>query len=357
MHCKGDYMKKYDYSFLKIGSIPANTLVLLSSLIKVSTESNGVIREYTNIFDSLTKIAIAQSVESSNAIEGIVTTDKRIKGLLEGTVSPINHDEREILGYKDALNIIHRNYSDLRFNEEEILSLHKTMLSYEMPFYAGKYKEQDNVIMAVSKDGIRSIRFRPISAEETPQAMKQLFFAYMDYSHDSSVNPLLLIPCIILDFLCIHPFSDGNGRMSRLLSLLLLYKNHYTIGKYVSFENQINLYKNEYYEALRLSSNGWEKNENSYFPFIDNFLSTLLRCYRELNGRFDILNEKYTSKKDRIKETILKSIVPISRKELQRIWPDIAPDTIKKALIELQNEGIIQKVGNYKDAKYKGINN
>lgn len=166
------------------------------------------------------------------------------------------------------------------------------LLSYTNDQYGGKYKDTDNVILEIDANGNRSVRFCPTPASETPKAMEQLYFAYLSAKQDYGINPLLLIPCVILDFLCIHPFSDGNGRMSRLLSLLLLYKEGYDVVKYISYEEQINKYKDLYYEALRISSKGWDLNENDYFAFVENFIFMLLRCYRELDMRFSVVNGK-----------------------------------------------------------------
>jgi Fic family protein len=348
-------MRIFDYSFLKDKPIPAQTVNLLTTVEKLTIDRRTLIDSYPKLFEELTKIAIVQSIISSNAIEGIVTTDERIKGLLNGSVSPINHNENEILGYKDVIDLIHHNYDEYSFTEEQILSFHQLLLSYERPSYAGKYKTSDNVILEISKNGTRSVRFKPTPAKETQAAMEQMIYAYMDARDDSRINQLLLIPCVILDFLSIHPFSDGNGRLSRLLSLLLLYKNGFTIGKFISFENQINLNKKEYDQSLKLSSDNWNNSANDYYPFINHFLVTLIRCYNELDKRVSILSSKVTNKKERIKITIEKSLVPLSRKELMELWPDIAVDTIKKVLIELQNEGTIQKIGNFKNAKYRKI--
>src|SRR5450756_2042671 len=194
----------------------------------------------------------------------------------------------EIVGYRDALGLIRSNYPTMEIDSPTILGLHRTMLSYT-PQGGGAYKGADNVIMAIDTFGARHIRFTPVTAAETPEAMEQLFLAYMSARSDSSINSLLLTPCFVLDFHCIHPFTDGNGRMSRLLSLLMLYKSGFDAGKYVSFEEQINSAKSQYYEALRVSSKDWHTNTNSYFPFMGNFLTTLLICYRKLNERFDIV--------------------------------------------------------------------
>ena len=348
-------MRFFDYSFLKDKPIPAHTVNLLTTVEKLTIDRRTLIDSYPKLFKELTKISIVQSIISSNAIEGIVTTDERIKDLLNGSVSPINHNENEILGYKDVIDLIHHNYDEYDFTEEQILAFHQLLLSYERPSYAGKYKTSDNVILEISKNGTRSIRFKPTPAKETQASMEQMILAFMDARDDSNINQLLLIPCVILDFLSIHPFSDGNGRMSRLLSLLLLYKNGFSIGRYISFENQINLNKKEYYQSLKLSSENWSNSANDYYPFINHFLVTLIRCYNELDKRVSILSSKVTNKKERIKITIEKSLVPLSRKELMELWPDIAVDTIKKVLIELQNEGTIQKIGNFKNAKYKRL--
>jgi len=348
-------MRFFDYSFLKDKPIPANTVNLLTTVEKLTIDRKIMVDSYPKLFEELTKIAIVQSIISSNAIEGIITTDDRIKGLLNGTVSPINHNENEILGYKDVINLIHINYQDYNFSEEQVLFFHQLLLSYERPPYAGKYKTNDNVIMEISANGMRTVRLRPTPAKETKTAMEQMILAYMDARDDASINQLLLIACVVMDFLSIHPFSDGNGRMSRLLSLLLLYKNGFDIGKYISFENQINLHKSEYYQSLKMSSKDWEVGKNDYYPFINHFLMTLIRCYNELDQRVNILSSRKMSKKERIKETILKSLVSVSRKEILELWPDIAIDTVKKVLIDLQNEGVIKKIGNFKNAKYVAI--
>ena len=194
-------MRIFDYSFLKNKPIPAQTVNLLTTVEKLTINRRTLVDTYPKLFKELTKIAIVQSIISSNAIEGIVTTDERIKGLLSGSVSPINHNENEILGYKDVIDLIHHNSDEYSFTEEQILSFHQLLLSYERPSYAGKYKTSDNVILEISNNGTRSVRFKPTAAKETQAAMQQMILAYMDARDDSSVNQLLLIPCVILDFL------------------------------------------------------------------------------------------------------------------------------------------------------------
>ena len=264
----------------------------------------------------------------------------------------INHNEEEIAGYRDALNRIHLGYKELDFKETDILGLHEIMMSYSDYEFSGKYKENDNYIIEIDQEGIRRIRFKPTSSAETPKAMEQLVLAYMDARSNSNINQLLLIPCVILDFLSIHPFRDGNGRMSRLLSLLLLYKSGFDVGKYVSFEEQINNYKAYYYDSLEKSSKGWENNENTYVPFIENFLSTLYLCYKELDKRFSVVDNGKITKKQRIEATILNSLTPISKAEICNVLPDVSPTTVEAVLGQMVKDGRIRRIGSSRASKY-----
>lgn len=345
-------MKKFDYSFLDKGLLPANLINITSSIYSLKTMSEVRKNDYENIFSELEKIAIVQSVKTSNEIEGIITSDERIREIVNQNSKPVNHNEAEIAGYRDCLNEIHRNYKDIEFNEDNILKLHKMMMLYTGNDFGGKYKIENNVISQIDKNGNRTIRFRPVPAKETPEAMEQLILAYMEARDNSNINQLLLIPCVILDFLCIHPFRDGNGRMSRLLSLLLLYKNGFDICKYVSFEEQINNDKAYYYDTLKKSSNGWEENSNTYVPFIENFIVTLYRCYNELDKRFNVINTGKVTKTSRIEEILLNSITPISKSEICYLLPDVSPTTVEYVLGKMVKEDKIVKIGSSKNVRY-----
>ena len=345
-------MRKFDYSFLNNGLLPANLVNLTSSITALKTMAGMRREEYTKIFTELEAVAKIQSIKSSNAIEGIVTSDERIAAIVNQNSAPLNHNEAEIAGYRDALNEIHSGYEHIDFRQRDILRLHEVMMGFTGYEYGGKYKTDDNVILEVDADGNRRVRFCPTPASETPEAMEQLELAYFDARCDANINQLLLIPCVILDFLCIHPFRDGNGRMSRLLSLLLLYKNGFDAGKYVSFEEQINNYKAYYYEALRQSSAGWDTNENSYFPFMENFLSTLYMCYKELDKRFAVVNGKKVTKKARIEATVLSSLTPISKAEICRILPDVSPTTVEAVLGEMVRAGAAKRIGTGRASRY-----
>ncbi|MCD8218387.1 MAG: Fic family protein [Clostridiales bacterium] len=345
-------MRKFDYSFLNNGLLPANLVSLTANISSLKTMAGVRKEEYGTIFTELEAVAKIQSVKSSNAIEGIVTSDERIAAIVNQNSAPLNHNEAEIAGYRDALNAVHLGYAHLDFRQSDILHLHETMMPIAGYEYGGQYKTDDNVILEVAADGNRRVRFRPIPAAETEAAVEQLELAYLDARNDANINQLLLIPCVILDFLCIHPFRDGNGRVSRLLSLLLLYKNGYDAGKYVSFEEQINHCKAWYYEALRQSSENWQENKNTYVPFVENFLTSLYMCYKELDKRFAVVHGKKITKKARVEAVLLNSLTPISKAEICKILPDVSPTTVEAVLGAMVKTGSVRRVGQGRSSRY-----
>lgn len=345
-------MRRFDYSFLSKELLPPDLMNVTNAISELKAMAAVRKESYENVFVKLESVAKVQSVKGSNAIEGIITTDKRIEQIVNQNSAPLNHSEMEIAGYRDALNLIHQGYTRINFREEEILRLHYTLLQYTNDASAGHYKTEDNIIMETDLNGKRRIRFVPVSADETPDALEQMVYAYMDAKDDSGISQLLLIPCVILDFLCIHPFSDGNGRMSRILSLLLLYKAGFDAGKYISFEEQINNQKGAYYEALRQSSEGWHEGQNNYMPFIQNFIATLYMCYKELDKRFAAVHGKTVSKQSRVEAFVLDSLLPISKKEVCEFLPDVSPTTVELVLGQMLKAGKIEKIGTSKNVKY-----
>ena len=345
-------MHVFDYSFLDTGLLPAEMVTLTSTIAAFNAISNERKEQNKSVYTELEKIAKIQSVKGSNAIEGIVTTDARIKAIVNGNSAPLNHTEREIAGYRDALNEIHTGFELMPISENTILHLHQVMTGAAGYDQSGHYKTEDNLIMEIDADGRRRIRFEPVPAAQTGEAMEQLILAYMDARDNPRISKLLLIPCVILDFLCIHPFTDGNGRLSRLLTLLLLYKSGYDICKYASLEEQINLSKEYYYESLQESSTRWHTNENSYVSFMKNFLSTLYKCYKELEKRFANVNGKKISKKNRIEQTVLDSVLPISKAEICELLPDVSPTTVEAVLGRMIKDGRITKLGQARATKY-----
>ena len=349
-------MRIFDYSFLENEPIPSNIASMLFAIERNRNSANALKEKLPKVFINLVKIAKVQSVKASNAIEGIVTTDKRVESIVNKETEPLNHDEREIAGYRDALNRIHNDYETIDVQLRQILLLHSMLLEHAQIPTRGSLKLEDNVIASRNSDGTRSIIYVPTPASETQEAMEQLELAFYEGRQNSNINPLLLIPCYILDFLCIHPFMDGNGRMSRLLTLLLLYKSGYDVGKYVSLEYIINKNKGSYYQKLHESSIGWAENKNSYWPFVENFLLTLLSAYNELTNRYEIIKDKKLSKAERVEETIKTTLGSITKEEIHKIWPDISYNTIELELSKLLKERKIEKVGQTNGATYHWLN-
>ncbi len=348
-------MRRFDYSFLESEAIPANIVSLLFIIERNKAAADSLKEKMPRVFTNLTKIAKVQSVKASNAIEGIITTDKRIESIVNEQSEPLNHNEQEIAGYRDALNKIHNEYEVMDVRLRQILLLHNILLEHVKAPTRGSLKTEDNVIATRYSDGSKRIIYVPTPASQTQEAMEQLEIAFFEGRQNSNINPLLLIPCYILDFLCIHPFMDGNGRMSRLLTMLLLYKSGYDVGKYVSLEYIINKNKGMYYQKLHDSSSGWSENKNSYWPFIENFLLTLLSSYNELADRYDIIKNKKLSKAERVEETIRTTLGKISKKEIHNIWPDISYNTIELELAALLKSGKIAKEGTTNGSSYYWI--
>ena len=345
-------MRIFDYGFLDNGLLPAEIVNLTSAIAAFNAISGERKDNNKTIYTELEKIARVQSVKGSNAIEGIVTTDARIREIVDENCAPLNHSEQEIAGYRDALDEIHSSYGEMSFSENLILHIHEVVTSASGYELSGKYKTENNLIMEIDETGRRRVRFTPVTASETEEAMQQLVLAYIEARDNPKVNKLLLIPCVILDFLCIHPFEDGNGRVSRLLSLFLMYKGGYDIGKYVSFEEQINESKDYYYQSLRDSSVGWHENKNSYFEFMKNFLSTLYKCYKELDKRFSTVNGKRLSKTERIEQTVLNSVLPVSKSQICALLQDVSPTTVESVLGKMVKTGSVVKLGQARATKY-----
>lgn len=345
-------MHIFDYSFLDNGLLPASIVNITSTISAFRAISLERREKNKKVYTELESVARIQSVKNSNAIEGIITTDARIREIVERNSAPLNHNEAEIAGYRNALDQIHNHHDELSVDEKVILHLHETMLGIVNAQYGGKYKEEDNLIMEVDAAGRRHVRFRPVPANEKKDAMEQMILAYKEARANSNVNQLLLVPCVILDFLCIHPFDDGNGRVSRLLSLLLMYKSGYDVCKYVSFEEQINESKESYYDALHASSQKWHENQNSYIPFMENFLITLYKCYKELDKRFSTINGKKLKKNERVEQTVLNSVLPVSKAEICHVLPDISVTTVEAVLGKMVREGKIKKLGQARSVKY-----
>ena len=338
-------MRVFDYSKLKERTWDNEILAYVAQIHEYKGKQDLYLRQKPVELNRLIEIAKIQSTESSNQIEGIVTTNARLKQLVEDKTTPRNRDEEEILGYRNVLNIVHEAYEAIPVRSNYILQLHGEMLKHTAFSYAGKYKTTPNEIDMMLENGEKVVLFKPLEPYETPDAVERLCNEYNKAIGDGIVDPLILIPNFILDFLCIHPFNDGNGRMSRLLTLLLLYKAGYIVGKYISIEMLIEKTKETYYETLQFSSYGWHENKNIYGPFIKYYLGIIVKAYNEFETRVNYLVTKKMSKPDRIKAVINQKIGSITKKEIMESCPDISKVTVERTLTQLVKNGLIIKIG------------
>ena len=332
-------------------SLPVNIYHTIAKIHEYKGKQELYVKNYPDVLDKMIDVAKIQSTKSSNAIEGIYTNDARLNELMNKKAEPKNRNEEEIAGYRHVLDIIHENYTYIEFNKNDILTLHNQLYSYSYVNYKGKFKTLDNTIMEVDAFGNRKVRFQPVSSFETENYFDKMVEAY-NKAVEVNIPALILIPVLIHDFLCIHPFDDGNGRMSRLLTLLLLYKFGYFVGRYISIEMLIEESKETYYEELQRASEKWHTGENDEIPFIRYILGVLLKAYRECDDRFNLIgNEKLTSP-ERVLSIIKRSLEPLSKKDIMILCPDISQRTIERALKELNDNSKIKQVGSGRSTKY-----
>ena len=324
----------------------------LAQIHEQKGQQNLFIEAQKDALSELLEIAKIQSTEASNRIEGIITTDDRLKKIVMNKTTPKSQSEREIAGYRDVLNTIHENYDYIPVRPGMILQLHRDLYKFSNSAIGGSFKNSDNIIAEELPDGTKRVRFQPVPAWETSEAMDSLCSAFQEALTDPEMDPLLLMPMFILDFLCIHPFNDGNGRMSRLLTLLLLYRSGYFVGKYISLERLIADSKETYYEALQESSTGWHEGENDYLPFVRYMLGVVIAAYREFSSRADTLITRGLSKPDRVRELIRGVTGKITKTQIMKQCPDISQKTVERALKELMDNGEIIKIGGGRYTSY-----
>ena len=345
-------MRRFDYQEKWKNLLTPEIVSYLTQIHEFKGEQTLFIEAKADTLTQLVEIAKIQSTESSNKIEGIYTSDIRLRELVKDKTRPRTRNEQEIAGYRDVLNTIHESHDHIPPKSAIILQLHRDLYKFESYNIGGKYKTVDNVIEEEDSQGIKKIRFKPVPAWETPEAMEELCRAFEEAMATGKIDPLLLIPMFILDFLCIHPFNDGNGRMSRLLTLLLLYRSGYIVGKYISIERMIENSKELYYECLRESSENWYENKNDYIPFVKYMLGVIVGAYREFSSRIKLLITQNISKPERIEEIIKNTLGTITKKEIAEKCPDISVVTIQRTLAELLTAEKILKIGGGRYTKY-----
>ena len=339
---------KSEYSKL----LTPEVVTYLTQIHEYKGQQNLFIEAKTDALSNLLEVAKIQSTEASNRIEGIITTDDRLKKIVREKTMPRTRSEKEIAGYRNVLATIHENHDFIPPKPSIILQLHRDLYKFSGKAIGGSYKNSDNFIEEKLSNGRQIVRFQPVPAWETPEAMTALCDAFQEAMDDPELDPLLLIPIFILDFLCIHPFNNGNGRMSRLLTLLLLYRSGYIVGKYISIEKLISDTKETYYEVLQQSSNNWHEGTNDYAPFVTYMLGILVAAYRDFETRIELLTNRGLSKPDRVREIIKKHHGKITKSEIMAQCPDISQITIQRALADLLKNGEIARLGGGRYTSY-----
>ncbi len=345
-------MRIYNYKNKWEQFLTPDIVSMLTQIHEYKGKQNLFIESSTDVLAGLVEVAKIQSTEASNKIEGIHTSDERIKKLALSKTNPINRAEEEIAGYRDVLNTIHSNHDGIPVKPNIILQLHRDLYRFNTVTYGGQYKVVDNVIAEEDVDGNSHMRFVPVEVWEVPSSMESLCAAYNEAIALETINPLLAICMFILDFLCIHPFNDGNGRMSRLLTLLLLYRSGYIVGKYISIERMIESTKERYYDVLQRSSAGWHEGENDYVPFVKYMLGIILEAHREFSERVQSIAESKLSKPERVEKIIKETLSKVTKQDILEQCPDISETTVQRALNDLLKKGKIIKISGGRYTSY-----
>ncbi|MRH08014.1 cell filamentation protein Fic [Lactobacillus sp. UMNPBX10] len=308
--------------------------------------------DYRDTLDRLVEVAKIQSTSSSNRIEGIYTTDERMNKIMQDKTQPRNRDEKEISGYRDVLKLIHEQYDYIPISVNSILEMHKRLFAYTGSTWGGNFKDSNNKIVTEYGNGKQEVRFNPPAAYLTPELVRNLCDSYNRAIKEGVFSPLLLSGAFIFDFVSIHPFNDGNGRMSRLLMLLTMYKAGFDVGKYISIEKSIEETKSSYYQALKDSSEQWMNNKNDYLPFLEYFLGIILKDYREFNERLSMVNQSDLPVDQLVLKTIRQALKPLSIKELNNFIPQYSEITIRRAVKKLRDANKLEKIGQARSTKY-----
>ena len=345
-------MREFNFKTEYNKLLTPEVVAYLTQIHEYKGQQNRFIEAKADALSDLLEVAKIQSTEASNRIEGIITTDDRLKKIVRDKTMPKTRGEKEIAGYRDVLATIHESHDFIPPKPSIILQLHRDLYKFSGKAIGGSFKNSDNVIAEELPDGQRIVRFEPVPTWETPEAVTALCNAFEEAMRDTELDPLLLIPMFILDFLCIHPFNDGNGRMSRLLTLLLLYRSGYIVGKYISIEKLISDTKETYYEALQASSYNWHEGTNDYASFVTYMLGILVAAYRDLESRIELLTTKGLSKPDRVREIIKNHLGKITKSEIMAQCPDISQITVQRALADLLKSGEIIKLSGGRYTSY-----
>lgn len=344
-------MKIFNYSAIRNQKWDSDILGLIAAIYKEAGKQELYLKQCPDELEKLVEIAKIQSTEASNAIEGIVTTSTRMKQLVEEKTTPRNRDEQEIAGYRDVLNVIHESFDAIPITQNYILQLHKMLYSHMNNPMAGRTKNVQNYISATYPDGHSETLFTPLAPYETPEALDKICEEYNRVIGNMEVEPLIVTPIFIHDFLCIHPFNDGNGRMSRLLTTLLLYRNGFYVGRYISLEAKIAKNKDLYYDALARSQTGWYGNTEDAVPFIKYILGTVLAAYKDFEDRFALVETKLPAV-EMVRRATLSKIGRFTKQDIRELCPSLSISSIEGGLRKLVASGELKRESKGKNTCY-----
>ena len=344
-------MRDFNYALIRERKWDSELLGLVAAIYREAGKQEMYLKQRPEELEKLVEIARIQSTEASNAIEGIVTTNTRIRQLVEEKTTPKNRDEQEIAGYRDVLGIIHESFDAIPITQNYILQMHKILYSHMDNPAAGKTKTVQNYISATYPDGHTEILFTPLTPYETPEALDRLCGEYNRVIGNMELEPLIAIPVFIHDVLCIHPFNDGNGRMSRLLTTLLLYRSGFYVGKYISLEAKIANNKDLYYGALSASQNGWHEGKDDPVPFIKYLLGTILAAYKDFSDRFALVEAK-RSALDTVRLATQNKIGRFTKQDIRELCPALSISSVEGALRKLVAFGELKREGQGKNICY-----
>ena len=344
-------MRTFNYSSIREQKWDSDILGLVAAIYKEAGKQELYLKQRPEELEKLVEIAKVQSTEASNAIEGIVTTNTRIRQLVEEKTTPRNRDEQEIAGYRDVLTLIHEDYDAIPITRNYILQLHKILYSHMNNPMAGRTKSVQNYISATYPDGHVEALFTPLAPYETPEALDRICEEYNRVIGNMEVEPLIVIPVFIHDFLCIHPFNDGNGRMSRLLTTLLLYRSGFYVGKYISLEAKIAKNKDLYYDVLGQAQIGWHEGTEDAVPFIKYLLGTILSAYKDFEDRFALVEAKLPAL-ETVRRATMEKIGRFTKQDIRELCPSLSISSIEGALRKLVASGELKREGAGKSICY-----
>lgn len=333
-------------------TVPMSTVRSIGLLGEYKGKQQLFEKQSPQVLSALREVARVQSIESSNRIEGVTAASGRVAELAADKTTPRDRSEQEIAGYRDVLSTVHADPLGMDVSTRLILQLHRDLYQFS-PTPGGAWKSTANDIVDVLADGTHRLRFSPVAPHLVDAAMNDLVAGYRSVAAGGQVDSLIAVPAFVLDFLCVHPFSDGNGRMSRILNLMLLYQAGYGVGRYISLEKVIEDSKETYYEALEASSRGWYEGRHDLVPWLQYSHGVLIAAYLEFEHRVGQMGTGRGAKREMVIDCIRHLPATFRYADVERACPGVSRPTIVRVLGELRDNGEIRCTKGGRDATWE----